>query len=168
MMAHSRHQEKTFTTENKTLESRKIFQSLKKMNLRKKFLKLWKIFPIRQRKIQNREKYFKLEKNVSESRNILLQESRKKIEFNDFEFNKHNIKSNVVNTLVLLINLGSMGCFKPYLRTPSSSSVNLILDKLSTVSVGVKGNTEFFCQVLKVLFMRFNFYFYHFLNVLIY
>ena len=44
------------------------------------------------KKIQNREKYFKLEKNVSESRNILLQESRKKIEFNDFEFNKHNIK----------------------------------------------------------------------------
>ena len=62
------------------------------MNLRKKFFKLWKIFPIRQKKIQNREKYFKLEKNVSESRNILLQESRRKIEFNDFEFNKHNIK----------------------------------------------------------------------------
>ena len=44
------------------------------------------------KKIQNREKYFKLEKNVSESRNILLQESRKKIEFNDFEFNKQYIK----------------------------------------------------------------------------
>ena len=47
------------------------------------------------KKIQNREKYFKLEKNVSESRNILLQESRKKIEFNDFEFNKHNIKEEI-------------------------------------------------------------------------
>ena len=29
-------------------------------------------------KIQNQEKYFKMEKNVSESRNVLLQDSRKK------------------------------------------------------------------------------------------
>ena len=93
MMAHSRHQEKTFTTENKTLESRKIFQSLKKNEFEKKVFKIVEnISNSTKKKIQNREKYFKLEKNVSESRNILLQESRKKIEFNDFEFNKHNIK----------------------------------------------------------------------------
>ena len=61
MMADSRHQEKTFTIENKTLESRKIAQSQKKkkkMKSRKKFLKLWKIFPIR-------EKKFRIEKNIS-------------------------------------------------------------------------------------------------------
>ena len=61
MMADSRHQEKTFTIENKTLESRKIVQSQKKkkkMKSRKKFLKLWKIFPIR-------EKKFRIEKNIS-------------------------------------------------------------------------------------------------------
>ena len=61
-MADSRHQEKTFTIENKTLESRKIVQSQKKkkkkMKSRKKFLKLWKIFPIR-------EKKFRIEKNIS-------------------------------------------------------------------------------------------------------
>ena len=61
MMADSRHQGKTFTIENKTLESRKIVQSQKKkkqMKSRKKFLKLWKIFPIR-------EKKFRIEKNIS-------------------------------------------------------------------------------------------------------
>ena len=94
MMADSRHQEKTFTIENKTLESRKIVQSQKKKKneIEKKVFKIVENISNSRKKIQNREKYFKLEKNVSESRNILLQESRKKIEFNDFEFNKHNIK----------------------------------------------------------------------------
>ena len=95
MMADSRHQEKTFTIENKTLESRKIVQSQKKKKkkeIEKKDVKKKENISNSRKKIQNREKYFKLEKNVSESRNILLQESRKKIEFNDFEFNKHNIK----------------------------------------------------------------------------
>ena len=41
MMADSRHQGKTFTIENKTLESRKIVQSQKK---KKKKLKREKIF----------------------------------------------------------------------------------------------------------------------------
>ena len=93
MMSDSRHQEKTFAFENKTWESRKIFQSQKKKKeFEKKVFKIVENISNSRKKIQNREKYFKLEKNVSESRNILLQESRKKIEFNDFEFNKHNIK----------------------------------------------------------------------------
>ena len=37
---------------------------------------------------QNREDYFKIQKNVSQLRNILLQESRKKLEFNNLEFNE--------------------------------------------------------------------------------
>ena len=51
------------------------------MKSRKKNLKSRKIF-------QNQEKYFKTEKNVPESRNIVLQESRKSLGFNDFEFNE--------------------------------------------------------------------------------
>ena len=60
----------------------------RKMESGKRFQESAKIF-------QNREKYciikrkkekFQIEKNVSESRNILLQE--KSFEFNDFEFNK--------------------------------------------------------------------------------
>ena len=81
MMADSRHQEKTFTIENKTLESRKIFQSQKKKKneFEKKVFKIVENISNSRKKIQNREKYFKLEKNVSGSRSILLQESRKKI-----------------------------------------------------------------------------------------
>ena len=78
MVADSRYREKTFKIEKKTfiikkkiLESRKIFQSQKK----KIFMKSRKIF-------RNWEKYLKIEKNVLESRNILLQESRKNLEFN--------------------------------------------------------------------------------------
>ena len=70
------------------MESRKIFQSQKKKN----------IYEI-EKKNQNREKNFRIEKNVSESRNTLLQESRKNLEFNDLEFNEpyllHKIKEEI-------------------------------------------------------------------------
>ena len=93
MMSDSRHQEKTFTFENKTWESRKIFKSQKKK--KNEFeIKIVENISNSRKKIQNREKYFKLEKNVSESRNILLQESRKKIELTSNSIN--TMQNNVV------------------------------------------------------------------------
>ena len=56
-------------------------KSRKKIKIEKNILELRKPF-------QNRENYFKIEQNVSESRNILLLESRKNLEFNDLEFNE--------------------------------------------------------------------------------
>ena len=64
MVADSRHREKTFRIEKKKLESRKIFQSQKKiMKSRKKKLKSRKIF-------RNRESYFKIEQNIPESSRV--------------------------------------------------------------------------------------------------
>ena len=42
----------------------------------------------KENEIMKLRKKIKIEKNVSESRNILLQESRKNLESNDFQFNE--------------------------------------------------------------------------------
>ena len=90
-------QEKTFLIEKKLSELRKkiwnaekYFRVKKKKKKEKRKMKSWNWEKkLKSRKIfQNREKYFKIEKNVSESRNILLQESRKNLESNDFQFNE--------------------------------------------------------------------------------
>ena len=50
-----------------------------------------------EKQFRNRENNFKIEKNASESRNTLLQESRKILEFNDLEFNKPYRPINLFN-----------------------------------------------------------------------
>ena len=80
MVVDSRHREKTFKIEKKLSKSRKKFwnpqntSESKKINyeIEKKKLKSRKIF-------RNREKYFRIEKTISESRNILLEELRKNL-----------------------------------------------------------------------------------------
>ena len=56
-------------------------KSRKKIQIEKNILESRKPF-------QNRENYFKIEQNISESRNILLLESRKNLEFYGLEFNE--------------------------------------------------------------------------------
>ena len=74
MVADRRHQEKTFRIEKKYCEIQKnISESKKKENIKLKSRK----------KFQNREKYFRIKKSF-----VLLQKSRKNLEFNDFEFNE--------------------------------------------------------------------------------
>ena len=76
--------EKSFKIEKKPSESRKkIWNSEKYFRGKKKKKKneIWK------KKLKSR-KNFGIERNVSESRNILLQEPRKNLEFSDLEFTK--------------------------------------------------------------------------------
>ena len=49
------------------------------------------------------------------------------------------IKPNVVNILVLFICKGSNECFNPYFKISNSPSPNLVPDRFSTASSGVKG-----------------------------
>ena len=57
------------------------------MKLREK-IKIEKSISESRKTYQNRENYFKNEKNVSESRNALLQQSIRNLEFNDLKFNE--------------------------------------------------------------------------------
>ena len=79
------------------------------------------------------------------------------------------IKSNVVNTSVVFICKSSMECFNPYFKIFNSSSLSLVPDRFSTVSIGVKGsttsrvNSRFFtsflqCVLTVVLIMQFLFF----------
>ena len=91
MVADSRHREKTFKIEKNIFESRKIKNSKKKLwNLEKK-IKIEKNILESRKTFQNREKCF------FESKNILLQESRKNLELNGLEFNEplHKIKEEI-------------------------------------------------------------------------
>ena len=65
------------------MESTKIFQSQKKKNheIEKKISKSRK-------KFRNREKKFRIEKNILESKKMLLEDLRKNLKFNDFEFDE--------------------------------------------------------------------------------
>ena len=77
-----RNWENNFRIEKNISESRKTFQNWeKRFKIEKNVSKSKKMF-------QNWKNYFKIEKNVSEQRNILLQESRKNLEFNEFKFNE--------------------------------------------------------------------------------
>ena len=71
MVTDSRHREKTFWIEKKQQKKHGIQNNISES----------KIF-------QNRENYFKIEQNVSESRNSLLLESIKNLELNDLKFNE--------------------------------------------------------------------------------
>ena len=69
---------------------KKIMESKKKKKIKKVFRNREKISES-SNIFQNQENYFKIEKNVSESRNILLQESRKKsLKLNVFATFLHN------------------------------------------------------------------------------
>ena len=57
------------------------------MKLREK-IKIEKNISESRKTYQNRENYFKNEKDVSESRNALLQQSIRNLEFNDLKFNE--------------------------------------------------------------------------------
>ena len=65
-------QEKICNPQNISESKKKIMKSRKTLRNREKKLKSGKIF-------RNREKYFRIEKTVPKSRNILLEESRKNI-----------------------------------------------------------------------------------------
>ena len=68
------------------LKSTKIFRNReKKIENREKYFRFEKTISKSRKMFQIRENYFKIEKNVSESRNILLQYSRKTLELNDFK-----------------------------------------------------------------------------------
>ena len=63
-------------------------KSRKKNQIREKYFGIEKNISESRKLFQNRQNYFKIMKNVSESRNIFLQEWRKNYEFNDLKFNE--------------------------------------------------------------------------------
>ena len=80
MVADSRHRKKTFRIENKLSELRKkLWNPEKYFRVQKK----------RKKKKRNREKnFFRNWEKKFRIEKYLLQESRKNLEFNDFEFNE--------------------------------------------------------------------------------